>query len=332
MSDEQKEILQMVSEGKITADDGVKLLTALEEGERKRRDHDSPAKRMKQQRKIILESMKGHSIGLDNMREIGHMVKNIVGEAVSGIGENFSTDSFDIDKDRFKDYGILEGELELDEGTELFISNSRSSSGADIILKGVDGSCCAVIGEDQPEVSVFRDGESVWLKWDEGDLTMSVPETVGKLSTSTNGGDIVISGVKNPVNVKTRGGDISILEASHGFNAKTMGGDIIISLTDLWNEDSAVVTMGGDINLGLCKDTKAVISAKTFGGEIDVQDGIGEVSESGQFGSSRVRICLSGDEDAPDIRLKTMGGDISIADLEITEEEIPEEEAIENDD
>jgi DUF4097 and DUF4098 domain-containing protein YvlB len=326
MSDEQKEILQMVSEGKITADDGVKLLTALEEGERKRRDHHSPAKRMKQQKKMVLESMRSHGMGLENMREIGNMVKNIVSDAVSGISENYSTESFNIDKDRFKDFGILDGELELDEGTELFISNSRFSSGADLTLQGVDGSCCAVIGGDEPEVSVFRDDGSVWLKWDNGDLTLSIPETVGKLSTSIMGGDIVIGGVKTPVNVKTKGGDISILEASHGFNAKTMGGDIIISLTDLWNEDSTVVTMGGDINVGLSKDTKAVISAKTFGGEINVQDGIGKVDKSGQIGTSRVRVYLSGDEDAPDMKLKTMGGDISIGDLDINEEEIPEEE------
>ena len=97
MSDEQKEILQMVFEGKITADDGVKLLNALEEGERKRRDHHSPAKRMKQQKKMILESMRGQGMGLENMREIGHMVRNIVGDAVSGINENFSTDIFKID-------------------------------------------------------------------------------------------------------------------------------------------------------------------------------------------------------------------------------------------
>ena len=272
-------------------------------------------------------------MGLENIREIGHMVRNIVGDAVSGISENFSTESFDIDKDRFKDFGILDGEIELDEGTELFISNSRSSSGADLTLKGIDGSCCSAIGEDAPEVHVFRDDKSVWLKWDNGDLTLSIPETVGKLSTSIMGGDIVVSGVKTTVNAKTRGGDISILEASHGFNTKTMGGDIIISLTEFWNEDSNAVTMGGDINVGLLEDTKAVISAKTFGGEIFVQDGIGKLDESGQFGSSKVRVYLSEDEDAPDIRLKTMGGDISIGDLEIIEGEITEEEgAIEDDD
>ncbi len=320
MSEEQKEILQMVSEGKITADDGVKLLTALEEGERKRREHDSPAQRMKKQKKMILESMRGHGMGLDDMREIGHMVKNIVGDAVSGINENFSTEMFNIDKDRFKYSGKLDGEIELNEGTELYISNKRSRSGADINLEGVDGSSCAVIGEDAPEVSILRDGESVWLKWDEGDITLSIPETVRQLSTSTNGGDITVTRVKTPVNVKTAGGDISILEASHGFNAKTMGGDIIISLTDLWDEDSAAVTMGGDINVGLRKDTKAVISAKTYGGDINVQEGVGEISRSGQFGASRVRVCLSGDEDAPGIRLKTMGGDISISDREIVEE------------
>lgn len=320
MNEEQKEILQMVSEGKITADDGVKLLDALQEGEQKRKEKESPAKRMKRQRKMLSKSMKGNVMGLENMNEIGHMVRNIVSDAVSGITGGQFTREFDIDENRFEDCGILDGVIELEEGTELFITTGRSHKGSDLILEGVDGSGCAVVGEDSPEVHVYRDNGSVWLKWDGGDLSLNVPETVSKLNASIMGGDIAVTGVKTQVNIKTKGGDINILDASYGFSAKTMGGDIIISLTDFWDEDSNVSTMGGDISLSLSGDAKADISAKTFGGEITVQEGIGEVTKSGQYGSSRVRVCMSGDEDAPDMKLRTMGGDISIEKREMEEE------------
>ncbi len=313
MSEEQREILQMVADGKISADDGAKLLEALKTGEQKRREMESPARRVKEMKRKMREYKKlGHINGLDGMRDIGRMVRGIVKDSVSGIDDEF----VEIDDDMFEDAGYLEGPLELEEGTELVLKrrvrrNSRNNRG-DLILNGVEGSTLEVIGENTPDIRLYRDNGTVYLKWDKGDLSLNVPETVENVRAIIMGGNIVLNGVTAAADIKTMGGDINLFEASRAFRAKTMGGNIMIKLTDDWNEDSRIKTMGGNIALSICESTKGSISAKTMGGEITVQEGISGLTESGHPGSSGVNIDLSEGEDAPEIRLKTMGGNISI--------------------
>ncbi len=314
MSEEQREILQMVADGKITADDGAELLEALKTGEQKRREMESPARRVKEKKRIILENKRrGPFGGIGGMREIGRMVRGIVSESISGIEDDESVEN---DDEMYEDAGLLEGPLQLEEGTELVLKrrvhrHSRNSGG-DLILNGVKGSTLEVLGDDTPDVRVYRDDGTVYLKWDKGDLSLNVPETVENVRASIMGGSIILNGVAASTDIKTMGGDINLSEASKAFRAKTMGGNILIKLTDDWAEDSKVVTMGGNIALSICVTTKASISAKTMGGEITVQEGITGVTESGHPGSSRVNIDLSEGEDAPELRIKTMGGNISI--------------------
>ena len=152
----------------------------------------------------------------------------------------------------------------------------------------------------------------MYLKWDKGDLSLNVPETVGNVRASIMGGNIALNGVTASSDLKTMGGDINLSDVSKAFRGKTMGGSILIGLTDGWDEDSSVVTMGGNIVLDVSGSSKAIISAKTMGGEITIPDEISEFRESGHPGNSKVRIDLSGGEDAPELKIKTMGGNISI--------------------
>lgn len=312
MSEEQREILQMVSDGKISADDGAKLLEALKAGEQKRREMESPARRVKEKKRQMHESRRiSHFGGMAGMRDIGRMVRGIIKESVSGIDGEF----VEIDEEMCEDAGHLKDPIQLEEGTELVLKRSvhrGRNTGGDLVLNGVEGSTLELIGEDAPDIHLYRDNGTVYLKWSKGDLTLNVPETVDRIRASIMGGDITMNSVTAAADIKTKGGDISLSEVSRAFNAKTMGGDIIITLNDCWNEDSEVATMGGDIELSILESTKAEISARTLGGEISVQEGISSETESGHAGSSRVNIDLSGGEESPDLSLKTMGGDISV--------------------
>ena len=312
MSEEQREILQMISDGKISADDGAKLLEALKVGEQKRREIESPARRVKEKKRIILENKRmGHLGGISGMREMGRMMRGIMRESVSGIDGDFA----EIDEEMCEDAGLLEGSIELESGTELVLkrrAKPHRSRGGDLNLIGVEGSVLEAVGEDVPTVSLFRENGTVYLKWDTGDLTLKVPETVENVRASIMGGTISLNAVSAAAEIKTKGGNINLSDASRAFTAKTMGGNIMIRLTENWNEDSEAATMGGNINLILRESTRSEISAKTMGGEIAVEEGISGVTESGHHGASRVNIDLSDGEDAPDISLKTMGGDISV--------------------
>jgi len=333
MSEEQREILQMVSDGKISADDGAKLLEALEKGNQKRRETESPARRVKERKRLIREQKKmAHITGLDGLRDIGRMVRGIVKDSVSGIDDEFE----EMDEDVFEDAGLLEGSLELEEGTELVLKrpvHRRSrTKGGNLILNGVKGSTLEVTGENTPDIHMYRDNETVYLKWDKDDLSLNIPETVKGIRASITGGDITMNSISAVADIKTMGGDINLSEASRAFRAKTMGGNILIKLTDDWDEDSKVTTMGGNITLSICESTKAEISAKTMGGEISVQEGISGLTESGHPGSSRVNIDLADGEESPELRIKTMGGNISISrsGKESVEEKDGEEEQKDN--
>ncbi len=319
MSEEQREILQMVSDGKISADDGAKLLEALKTGEQKRREMESPARRVREKKRIILENKKmNHLAGMGGMREIGRMVRGMVRDSVSGIGDDFA----EIDEEMCEDAGLLEGPIELEKGTKLVLKRRRrvhrdnrgdlTLIGGDLTLIGVEGSSLEAIGEDTPDIQVYRENGTVYLKWGTGDLTLNVPATVDNVRASIMGGNINLGGISASTEIKTKGGNINLSDTSRAFSAKTMGGDIMITLTDNWSEDSEVATMGGNIELSICESTKAEISLKTMGGEITVQEGIGETTVSGHHGASRVSIDLSDGEECPDLSLKTMGGDISV--------------------
>lgn len=333
MSEEQKEILQMVADGKISADDGAKLLEALEKGNQKRKETESPARRVKEKKRLIREQKKmAHITGVDGLRDIGRMVRGIVKDTVSGIDDEF----VDIDEDMLEDAGLLEGSLELEEGTKLVLKrpvHRRSrNKGGNLVLNGVKGSTLEVTGDITPVIHMYRDNETVYLKWDKDDLSLNIPETVKSITASITGGNIIMNGISATADIKTMGGDINLSEVSRAFRVKTMGGNIIIILTDDWDEDSKVTTMGGNIALSICESTKAEISAKTMGGEISVQDGISGLTESGHPGSSRVNIDLADGEESPELRIKTMGGNISInmSGTEPLEEKNREEENREN--
>ena len=333
MSEEQRDILQMVSDGKISADDGAKLLEALEKGNQKRKGMESPASRVKERKRLIHEQKKmGHITGIEGMRDIGRMVRGIVKDSVSGIDDEF----MEIDEDMFEDAGKFEGPLELAEGTELVlrrhIRRGRRNSKGDLILNGVEGSVLEVIGENAPDIRMYRDNGTIYLKWDTGDLSLNIPETVENVRASITGGSITLNAVTAVTESKTMGGDISLSEVSRAFRAKTMGGNILIKLTDDWDEDSKATTMGGNVVLRLHESTKARISAKTMGGEISVQEGISGITESGHPGSPRVNIDLSDGDESPELRVKTMGGNISVTNTgnEHTEKKKGEEDHKEN--
>lgn len=305
MSDEQRVILQMVSQGKITADDGVKLLEALGLGEEKRRDREAPAG--KARRRNILFRTVG-----DQIPDIGHMVRTVVNDAISGIRMD--------QQEPEADFCMVEGEggepigegIELAPGTELVLRPLCTSSGGDVALAGVKGSLCRSVSPDQPEIRVYRDGSTVWLRWNEGDMSLEIPETVDRVTVDIMGGSLASEGLLSRVRLRSKGGDISIREARRGFDAKTMGGDMLVTLTEAWGEDSRISTMGGDITIAVADAPAANVTARSFGGSVFVQEELGEVTESGRPGSSRLRLVIGDREDRPDFRIDTMGGNIRI--------------------
>ncbi len=309
MGEEQKKILQMVADGKISADDGAKLLEALEKGGgRIEREH---RRRPRSRKKIFMEgSGLGDLKGVHGLKDIGRMIKSMVSESLSGLEDDLELETEDFDDGEFS---VLSEPVEIQQGTRLFVTRSsgRGHSG-DLLLHGNESTILEIEGEDHPEVKIIEDGDTVHLHWVKGDLSLSVPASVESVEARLSGGDIAVTDLSASCTLKTKGGDLMLSGVRESFLAKTMGGNIVMDLSSDWGEDSVAKTMGGNIQLRIPGDVDAMITARTMGGEISVQDGLEAEYESGHPGAARVSIDLSNGEEAPELVLKTMGGNIQI--------------------
>lgn len=324
MGEEQRQILQMVADGKVSADEGARLLEALEKGQRRRRDLDSPARMAREKKRIIRERIRdGETGGFEGLRDIGRMVRSMIRDSIPGMDEDELPDELEEPVDG--DFKPLDGPLELEEGTRLRISRTpvRNSAGS-LLVSGNDGSSLEIVGDESPEVRVSTERDTVYLVWSTGDLHLSVPQTVEELTVKILGGDIIINDLSASTRLKTKGGDIGLYDVTGDFSAKTMGGNVMIRLGEGWSEDSKASTMGGSISLEVRESTGARITARTMGGDINVGEGLSAERRSGHTGSSAVSIDLSDGEDGPELKLKTMGGDISMV---VFEEETSKDDA-----
>lgn len=312
MGEEQRTILQMVADGKITAEEGAGLLEALEKGERRRREISSPAMKARERKRILREKFRSGEIsGLEAMRDIGRMVRSMVRESAGGMDD----DEFIPEADEFLNESEeqLEEPLELKEGTRLVVRRKTSeNTTGNIYITGAAGSALKMTGEEPPSVRYRMEDDTVYLRWRSGDLHLDVPETVDSIMLKLIGGDAFIAGVAASVKARTKGGNLTLDGITRDFSVKTMGGNATMRLPDDWKGNSKASTMGGHLFLELSGNTRARISARTMGGGVSVTGGIQAEHEAGHPGSSQVSIDLSRGDEASHLALRAMGGDISI--------------------
>ncbi|MCX6150984.1 MAG: DUF4097 family beta strand repeat-containing protein [Ignavibacteriales bacterium] len=163
-----------------------------------------------------------------------------------------------------------------------------------------------------------------------GDLTLS--NLKGKLSLSTMGGDIKLTNSSVDGSVTTMGGDVSIENVSGDIKGKSMGGDVsyknivnkngvstgegidISTMGGELNIDNAPAgaklhTMGGDITVG---NAKKFVKATTMGGDIKIDEIDGWTEATTMGGDVSVKLIDELKNENHDVKLKSMGGDITL--------------------
>ncbi len=122
-----------------------------------------------------------------------------------------------------------------------------------------------------------------------------VENVKGDINASSMGGKVQhinVSGkdksVGNEVDISTMGGALDIDRAPNGAKLKTMGGEITINYAGKFLDAE---TMGGDIN---AKEVDGWIKAKTMGGDVEVKM-VGDPKDGNR-----------------DVKLTSMGGDITL--------------------
>jgi len=306
MGDEKQQILKMVADGVITAEDGVKLLEALDKGDRRRRDHEhTPHRRLKKH--IILDGLG------DKLAEIGPMVRTAVCEAFVGVGEDDDSDELVIHENSFKGkYEDFSEPVELPENTVLLIRNrgGMGFASGNLNLCSVEGN---ILKPAEGNAKIAGAGENYSIRWNKGNLALEIPSVVTRVQVDMKGAEVTASNLSSEIDLRIKGGNIFLDEQGNSFSVRTMGGNVSIMLTDSWQGESKVSTMGGNIALVLPDTVSAAIDAATMGGQISTDGDLGDVNTSGSHARARVNLLMGDDEERTRISLKTMGGNISIS-------------------
>jgi DUF4097 and DUF4098 domain-containing protein YvlB len=129
----------------------------------------------------------------------------------------------------------------------------------------------------------------------------------GPLEVDTSGGGIQIGKVNGPVKAHTSGGSITVDEVQGSIQASTLGGSVKASITRQPEGDCELSTSGGSIHARLKRDLNLTLLAQTGGGSVRT-----DIPVTVQGEVSRNRLEAKINQGGPNLRLHTLGGNISI--------------------
>lgn len=309
MSEEQREILQMLSEGKIGVEDAERLLGALEEG--RRRDETEAQSGAARKQPAVQEA-------LTSVREalagLGPMVGRIAGEISTEFqkernfpGEHEAEELPDLERDGNR--------FTVPQGAKLYIRNDKHGGpgGGDLEIVGTEGEQCVMEGEEARNLRVLRSSSGPVIRWSGKPLKVLVPATVSEVYAYTLGGDAEVGALHCPVSVKSMGGDLQLSGLTHRFRAKTMGGNIRLGLGAGHLENSEAKTMGGNIRVDISPQAPSLeVEAVTMCGNIVVDDELGHIERTSNVASQKMKVNLGPGTPESALKVKTMGGNIEV--------------------
>ena len=301
MDEEKRKILQMLSEGKISAEEAEELLEALEESKKNRIPgvaKEEPERRWPWDREGWPFGKKRPKWAL--IREGGLFTGKVPFQ------------------------GSTERTIEVSEGTELQITvgggDLKISRSQDPELKLRAALYRCKIDKDERRVEISAGG---------ADLELEVPPAISALRLTSGGGDISVEGVSLSLKAKVRGGDFRGAQLEGAIEVHATGGDVKLENVDSPALEVAShagdidVTMGtvkdgrlnlrslgGDVSLKLSPDSAFDVQIETLGGEVHTDLPL-EVAEKRKH---RLRHRLKGSlgGGGAQISLTSQGGDVSL--------------------
>lgn len=300
MSAERMEILKMVAEKVITVEEGERLLRALGDGEQRRRE---PEGQGPFRRPGLVGAMEGFGEALAG---IGPMVRGVVEEAMAGVGLDLGEE-----EDEYDAGEVLGRTFPVGPDTELVVRDDpRIGCGVDLELLGTTSTQCEVLDEGSTGARITRRGSRVIIRTSKDHLRVRIPNTVGRVQAVTLGGDITVRGLAAPLTLRSAGGNLELEGICKALKAKTAGGNIRLDLTDEWTGDSRIATMGGTITVRVPARIRAQILAGTMGGQVKVEEGLGQIRRQQKLAKEKVEVNLG--DGGSSLEIKTVGGDINL--------------------
>ena len=152
------------------------------------------------------------------------------------------------------------------------------------------------------------DGEVV-IRARDGDLEIESPTGLPVLEVRSDGGDTHLDIDAVRLRAAAAGGDIRFKGLAAEASVSAAGGDIHLDRLRLTSGESKVKTAGGDLHLVLTADSDVTVTAKTVGGSVILPDGA--KTRSKQAGPvARGGIVLGGG--TASLKLASAGGDLTV--------------------
>lgn len=302
MSEERIEILRMVADGVINVEEAERLIKALGEGDERRRER---------KRTSVVESAfegVGEAFGA-----IGQVVQSTVEDAMEGVEIGLDSVNQDDEEDGVKLEGLA---FEIPLGGRVSL-RQRGRTGrltpCSLLLLPTDGDTCLVEAQEDADVRAYRKGSRTRIWWKRGALTVRVPKSASGVDAKVLGGDLSANALACSLSAQVLGGRMELRALQQPFECKVMGGDVRLSLSSALTGHSSARTVGGNLVIEVPEELRASISASSTGGEVRAEEGIGKIRRDGGKLQRRTLIELGGGgEDAAEISLKTIGGEVFV--------------------
>lgn len=314
---ERMEVLRMVAEGKISAEEGARLLEALTSGTSRYPKKDPP--------KDKSDAPPFEPFDLGNLfGEIGRAIHDTVLDTVGAVSDVFEQPAADYE-------GVEELELELEEGTVLTIkplsAPSRGRRGrrahcrprygwgdryvneelGDVIVSASPDSIFRATGEG---LSLAGEGDQRTLLWGGDDLTLQLPASVARLVVRTFNGDVTVTDAPCELEVFSLAGDVSISGQQRSTWVRNTRGDVRLDSLEITEGELTIETYGGDVRLGCGDRLSATLDISTMGGAISIRDDLAADRKKPTWPGSTAKITVG--EGTAAATIKTMGGDVQI--------------------
>ncbi|MCA9757393.1 MAG: hypothetical protein KDA27_16435 [Candidatus Eisenbacteria bacterium] len=267
MSKARIEILQMIAEGKVSPEDGARLLDALDDGDAGATKTGNPrAGRAKESAKDAAENL-GRAF-----EDAARAVKSAAQEGVRAAQKVFDEHRPETELVRLEN-----GAFEVPEGGTLRIqpafrvSIGGGSAGGAVTVRGIPGAQVRVL--EGSAVEVHKNEGDYILTWAKSALVVEVPATLARLVVRSFG-NVTLSEFGNQFRIESFGGNVSALGASAPFKIRALGGSVRIRDLALREGTAAVRATGGDIDVIPTEEASVEIhAAATLGGRLQLPKG-----------------------------------------------------------
>ena len=292
MSQARVEILRLIAEGKISPEEGDRLLHALEE----------PGEQAGPPRPTGF----GEAVG-QILEEVGETVRRAVDDAMGTAQRVFEETRADTES-----VEIGGGGFDVAPGSRLRVQQAMrmsfggGSKGGNVILRASgEGRARIVRGE---AIEVHRTGGDYVLTWAKGNLEIEVPRDLSSLDVRCLGGDLEVQQFPGPMTLDTAGGELRVLGPRSPFRFRSLGGRVRIVDLDLREGSASISSAGGEVSLQIAEGASITIHASTLGGVMEFPPG---TERESQGRTRRRAVCVIGDGGG-ELKIDTLGGNVRV--------------------